>query len=1258
MKKTLCKRIAGAAAAVLAAQLISAAVPPIGFAAGNGAQYTFDNDLQGWKVGNFMSGNVTYSTDMDYNENGGGSAKNTYQGTKTNDMSISANSVEGIKKGKAYIVKAKIYGGTVTDGAKVYFNMTTSGDYRNTFFSGIMSEKTDIVKDEWIEISVPWVSTKFQQQLCVKFEGGSNGDVYYVDDITFEEQENADTFANAKNCNINLNDAYATDKALIINYTDNIQTPYTKTLLETGETANISAIATEGKAGIALGEVVFKDCNPESYTYKSENPEVVSVDSDGTMKAIGCGSTIVSMTDGTFSGKFVVTVVDNKDESENFVLNDDSDTFVTTTNPLRSGEQIKRGITNAENIITEIPVSTPCVASFTMFEPGVDSTFVVTQQPDGTGTKNNVTVHAGIGLFVGKTQRVYGNYAGGEMRWNYPQIKDGKEIATGIRPAQQGGWHQYTIMTDYIKEPQSKTPSMSLKVYDNGALQFETELPYTSRDDKIAVKVFANIFITEGYVVKTGLPMDIVGITPDLIYTSSGIAADSSFEIELSNEADEESVEGNIELFDKTNNENIDFEYETNGKFLKITPKYPLAKNSSYELKIKSGLRSKDSTVNVGGKLGYDRTFEFTTESSEFEIKSVNVSKNKITAALKKNSASAKGNVVAAIYKDSVFCGALTSEIDGDTVTLTSDKIPDLTGYDVEVYAWSDTSSDSITSMAVPHSSSGARTVNDEKAADSFTADYDAKNEIVTIKGQINAKRGGLPVIVRVVKKGESADFDKLLRAEEIVTAENGSVNYSFKLPKDLESGRYTVLINEPFSAESTKTEFNYIMLDDINAALAEVDKATLSNISTVFSDEVRDTLNLIDSDYDKLADKSFIYHCIIDGKPYGTDLDKFKNVYRQALKISTLLAGDTETAVNEIKANHSNEYWGISETSAYNSFIEFTSDKQKNVLTELKKAEGFKDISNRFSAAVICEDIKAQSSYNLVYTVLSKYNDINMIDYSVYNKIGDNKLKVCEYVYKNISSVNTIPELKTLFEDTAKKYQGTSGNNPGGGSGGTSGKENGSGGGSGYNPGVSNRDVTAPDWYTEKQELANRSVFSDTDSVEWAKYSINKLYNMGAISGKAEGIFAPNDKITREELCKIIVNVFGFEKKSDENAFSDVAEGMWYTDYIKICSQNNIINGIGDGLFGLGKELTREEISAILVRAADASGKILDYDISIVLPFTDEADISDWAKNSIAILRECLIVEGIGDGSFAPKANVTRAQAAKMIVGLLEYNY
>ena len=101
-------------------------------------------------------------------------------------------------------------------------------------------------------------------------------------------------------------------------------------------------------------------------------------------------------------------------------------------------------------------------------------------------------------------------------------------------------------------------------------------------------------------------------------------------------------------------------------------------------------------------------------------------------------------------------------------------------------------------------------------------------------------------------------------------------------------------MINEPFSAEITKTEFNYIMLDDINAALAEVDKATLSNISTVFSDEVRDTLNLIDSDYDKLADKSFIYHCIIDGKPYGTDLDKFKNVYRQALKISTLLAVDT----------------------------------------------------------------------------------------------------------------------------------------------------------------------------------------------------------------------------------------------------------------------------------------------------------------------------------------------------------------------------
>ena len=130
--------------------------------------------------------------------------------------------------------------------------------------------------------------------------------------------------------------------------------------------------------------------------------------------------------------------------------------------------------------------------------------------------------------------------------------------------------------------------------------------------------------------------------------------------------------------------------------------------------------------------------------------------------------------------------------------------------------------------------------------------------------------------------------------------------------------------------------------------------------------------------------------------------------------------------------------------------------------------------------------------------------------------------------------------------------------------------------------------------------------------------------------------------------------------EKNDENGaipFGDVSANEWYYDYITICYQNGIIKGMSDDIFGVGKTVTREEISTILVRAAEAVGKSLDYDITIY-PFNDESEISDWALESVSILRECLIVNGVGNDYFAPKNNVTRAQASKMIIGMLEYKY
>ena len=77
------------------------------------------------------------------------------------------------------------------------------------------------------------------------------------------------------------------------------------------------------------------------------------------------------------------------------------------------------------------------------------------------------------------------------------------------------------------------------------------------------------------------------------------------------------------------------------------------------------------------------------------------------------------------------------------------------------------------------------------------------------------------------------------------------------------------------------------------------------------------------------------------------------------------------------------------------------------------------------------------------------------------------------------------------------------------------------------------------------------KEIFGDLGGFDWAKESINMLYEKKIVSGKADGIFAPGDSIMREEFVKIIVEAFGIDSSSAKY-FTDVSNGVWFENYIK----------------------------------------------------------------------------------------------------------
>ena len=187
-----------------------------------------------------------------------------------------------------------------------------------------------------------------------------------------------------------------------------------------------------------------------------------------------------------------------------------------------------------------------------------------------------------------------------------------------------------------------------------------------------------------------------------------------------------------------------------------------------------------------------------------------------------------------------------------------------------------------------------------------------------------------------------------------------------------------------------------------------------------------------------------------------------------------------------------------------------------------------------------------------------------------------------------------------------------------------------------------------------EKQTtvLPNEAYFTDMADFDWAQEAVTYLYDKSIVSGKGERKFAPNDKVTREEFVKMIVGAFGIELTDKEAGLKDIDENEWYAPYVNAVCSCGIAEGHSDGNFGVGEYITREDVAVILYRTANV--KNIQLEAKILESFKDVDDISEYAQNSVNILRHNKIINGVGGNMFEPKLNTTRAEAAVMIYKLL----
>ncbi|MFA9422797.1 MAG: S-layer homology domain-containing protein [Sedimentibacter sp.] len=193
----------------------------------------------------------------------------------------------------------------------------------------------------------------------------------------------------------------------------------------------------------------------------------------------------------------------------------------------------------------------------------------------------------------------------------------------------------------------------------------------------------------------------------------------------------------------------------------------------------------------------------------------------------------------------------------------------------------------------------------------------------------------------------------------------------------------------------------------------------------------------------------------------------------------------------------------------------------------------------------------------------------------------------------------------------------------------------------------VGTGDYEAP----EMEDVKEDNVLFNDISNHWANSDILDMASLGYVNG-SDGMFRPEDNITRAEFVSLVVRVLGIDSLGTLNAsFTDVNEGNWYSKDVLLAASNGLVKGYEDGTFKPNAPITREEIGSIIGTQLNENLTAQQSD-EILSSYTDE--ISGWAKNSVASAVKAEIIKGLPDNLFGGRQNATRAQASVMLLRFL----
>lgn len=180
---------------------------------------------------------------------------------------------------------------------------------------------------------------------------------------------------------------------------------------------------------------------------------------------------------------------------------------------------------------------------------------------------------------------------------------------------------------------------------------------------------------------------------------------------------------------------------------------------------------------------------------------------------------------------------------------------------------------------------------------------------------------------------------------------------------------------------------------------------------------------------------------------------------------------------------------------------------------------------------------------------------------------------------------------------------------------------------------------------------LESKTVYDDVKDDAWYAESVEFAAGSGLMIGIAENEFAPDGKITRAQLAMMLYRMEGEPSATGmNNPFEDVSLDAWYHDAVVWAANRGVVKGVSETSFDPNAFATREQLATVIYRYAD-----LPDVCGSTVGFTDSAKISNYAVESMIWFVEIGLYVGDEQGNLHPQNNITRAEAAAVLMRFCE---